>query len=230
MDTDIMYTDFVFADHDNPAEWHKEADLRMAGRPSVLIGEDPELLAMLRCALEEEFKPTTMYQAMLVDDIAQIEWELRRERRCRDSITNGEACVLIERVRQDLRLDAIREKAGKPLLSQLIEQLRGTEFEKIVGGDQEPVSADDTDDLTPDETTTPDSQPEIEPDPVATVPRSLILAATIREEALQRNVQTYNRNIADLERRRSKLRAELRQLKREAKLDQVEDAKVEYDE
>jgi hypothetical protein len=230
MDTDFMYTDFVFADHDNPAEWHKDADLRMAGRPAVLLGEDPELLAMLRCALEEEFKPTTMYQSMLVDDIAQIEWELRRERRFRDSITNGEACLLIERARQDLRQDAMREKAGRPLLSRLIEDLRGTEFEKIVGGDPEPVSADDTEELTPDETTTPDSQPEIEPDPTATVPRSLIVAAAIREEALQRNVQTYNRNIADLERRRSKLRAELRQLKREAKLDQVEDAKVEYDE
>jgi hypothetical protein len=124
----------------------------------------------------------------------------------------------------------MREKAGRPLLSRLIEDLRGTEFEKIVAGDQEPVSADDTEELTVDEPTTPDPQPEIETDPIATVSRSLILAAVIREEATQRTVQTYNRNIADLERRRSKLRAELRQLKREAKLDQVEDAKVEYDE
>lgn len=224
------YMDYMDADHDDPAEWHKDPDLRMAGRPCVLIGENPRMLALLRRALEEEFKPTTIYQSMLVDDIAQIEWELRRERRFRDTNTMGEAYLLMERTRQDLRQDVLREKREKTLTQSFIEAVHRAESKEIVANDKEPVSADDTKELTPDEQMTSDPQPEIETDPIATVPRSLILAAIMREEAMQRTVQTYNRNIADLERRRSKLRNELRLLKREAKLDQVEDAKVEYDE
>ena len=64
------YMDYMDADHSKATEWHKDPDICMAGRPCVLIGENPRMFAYLRRALEEGFKPTTMYQAMLVDDIA----------------------------------------------------------------------------------------------------------------------------------------------------------------
>ena len=51
---------------------------------SVLPDEDPLLLEDVRSAFLKEFAPGTPYERALVEDLVSLEWEIVRERRLRD--------------------------------------------------------------------------------------------------------------------------------------------------
>ena len=57
-------------------------------RPRLLMTESREEFDQVRNSLEREIQPRGLIEQMYVDDMAYIVWEIRRLRRCKDTIIN----------------------------------------------------------------------------------------------------------------------------------------------
>jgi hypothetical protein len=57
----------------------------LRSRPLMLPDEDPADYTALQEALHRELRPSSPYQASLVDNLARLEWEARRHSRIRDA-------------------------------------------------------------------------------------------------------------------------------------------------
>jgi hypothetical protein len=57
-------------------------------RPPLLMTESREEFDQVRNSLEREIQPRGLIEQMYVDDMAYVVWEIRRLRRCKDTIIN----------------------------------------------------------------------------------------------------------------------------------------------
>ena len=67
-------------------------------RPPLLMTESREDFEQVRNSLEREIQPRGIIEQMYVDDMAYIVWEIRRLRRCKDTIINVAFRTGLERV------------------------------------------------------------------------------------------------------------------------------------
>jgi hypothetical protein len=71
-------------------------------RPRLLMTESREEFDQVRNSLEREIQPRGTIEQMYVHDMAYIVWEIRRLRRCKDTIINVAFRTGLERVLQQL--------------------------------------------------------------------------------------------------------------------------------
>ena len=71
-------------------------------RPPLLMTESREDFDQVRNSLEREIQPRGIIEQMYVDDMAYIVWEIRRLRRCKDTIINVAFRSALERVLEQL--------------------------------------------------------------------------------------------------------------------------------
>ncbi len=71
-------------------------------RPPLLMTESREDFEQVRNSLEREIQPRGIIEQMYVDDMAYIVWEIRRLRRCKDTIINVAFRTGLERVLKQL--------------------------------------------------------------------------------------------------------------------------------
>ena len=71
-------------------------------RPPLLMTESREHFDQVRNSLEREIQPRGTIEQMYVHDMAYIVWEIRRLRRCKDTIINVAFRTGLERVLQQL--------------------------------------------------------------------------------------------------------------------------------
>ena len=71
-------------------------------RPPLLMTELREDFDQVRNSLEREIQPRGPIEQMYVDDMAYIVWEIRRLRRCKDTIVNVAFRDGLERVLKKL--------------------------------------------------------------------------------------------------------------------------------
>ena len=69
-------------------------------RPPLLMTESREDFDQVRNSLEREIQPRGLIEQMYVDDMAYIVWEIRRLRRCKDTIINVAFRAGLKRVLQ----------------------------------------------------------------------------------------------------------------------------------
>jgi hypothetical protein len=67
-------------------------------RPPLLMTESREDFEQVRNSLEREIQPRGIIEQMYVDDMAYIVWDIRRLRRCKDTIINIAFRTGLERV------------------------------------------------------------------------------------------------------------------------------------
>ena len=71
-------------------------------RPPLLMTESREDFEQVRNSLEREIQPRGIIEQMYVDDMAYIVWEIRRLRRCKDTIINAAFRIGLKRVLNEL--------------------------------------------------------------------------------------------------------------------------------
>jgi hypothetical protein len=71
-------------------------------RPPLLMTESREDFEQVRNSLEREIQPRGIIEQMYVDDMAYIVWEIRRLRRCKNTIINVAFRTGLERVLKQL--------------------------------------------------------------------------------------------------------------------------------
>jgi hypothetical protein len=71
-------------------------------RPPLLMTESREEFDRVRNSLEREIQPQGIIEQMYVDDMAYIVWDIRRLRRCKDTIINFAFRTGLERVLKQL--------------------------------------------------------------------------------------------------------------------------------
>ena len=71
-------------------------------RPPLLMTKSRDDFDQVRNALEQEIQPRGPIEQMYVHDIAYIVWEIRRLRRCKDTIINVAFRTGLERVLKQL--------------------------------------------------------------------------------------------------------------------------------
>ena len=79
-----------------------ERSHRLLPRPPLLMTELREDFDQVRNNLEREIQPQGIIEQMYVDDLAYIVWEIRRLRRCKDTIINFAFRTGLERVIKQL--------------------------------------------------------------------------------------------------------------------------------
>ena len=75
---------------------------RLLPRPPLLITESREDFDQVRNTLEQEIQPRGSVEQMYVHDMAYLVWEIRRLRRCKDTIVNLAFRTGLERVIKQL--------------------------------------------------------------------------------------------------------------------------------
>jgi hypothetical protein len=170
---------------------------------SVLPDEDPLLLEDMRSAFLREFVPGTPYERALVEDLVSLEWEMLRERRLRDlSIITKFRAVAIGTF-TERKLSDFTSFAG-PEDRADGHALMGSDPEARAGAEARLSEIGLT--------------------------RGELVADTYRR--LGKQMELHNRTLADLERRRDRLREQFDRLKAsriaaQAAAGEVEDIAVE---
>jgi hypothetical protein len=174
--------------------------LDLIPRAAALPDEDPTALDALRSAFLRELAPGTPYETVLAEDIVRLEWEAQRERRLRD------ACLTAKY--REIALGVFAH--GKVSDYTLGADKQDTENAfALVGSD--PKAREQAEARLAEHGYS----------------RSEVTAAAYQRVGQQ--VGVHDRNLADLERRRRRLREEYDKLKSARLAKVVEDAEVVYE-
>lgn len=151
---------------------------------SVLPDEDPLLLEDVRSAFLKEFAPGTPYERALVEDLISLEWEIQRERRLRD--------VSIITKFREVAVGTFAKRELSDLTWSAKREDRA-DAKALTGADMEARA-----------------RAEARLSEIGFTRQELV-ADTYRRLAKQ--VEAHNRTLADLERRRDRLREQFDRLK-----------------
>lgn len=76
--------------------------------PPLLSSEDPKVYCRILVGLAEDLQPVTVTEWLLVKDITDLNWEMRRMRRLKSAVLEESRTVEPDRTRDDRALVAIR--------------------------------------------------------------------------------------------------------------------------